>query len=360
MLRVTEFVRSLLEGRRPKQLEGVVLIWNLTQKCNLSCKHCYSSSGPEKKKELTKEEALSLIPSLKKAGVRFAILSGGEPLLRDDVFLIAEELRSKGIRTYLSTNGLLVNRSNIGDIASCFDYVGVSVDGTPKIHEAFRGGSFERAVKALELCLSENIRTGVRFTLTEKTLPGLFFVLKLAKTLGVPKAYVSHLVYAGRGLSLAPLRKKEYRSLAELLIKKAVDWAEAGVETEIVTGNNEADAVLLLEEFSRRYPEKREELLKLLKVWGGNQSGVRIVNVDHEGNVKPDPFFPFSVGNVKERPFEEIWNSNGLFSFLRERPRRLKGKCSGCPYLEICNGNSRARALATFGDVRAEDPACYL
>ncbi|MDQ7037982.1 MAG: radical SAM protein [Aquificota bacterium] len=362
MLRITRFIRCALEGRPFESFRGIILIWNLTNRCNLYCRHCYASARSEASGDLSTEEALALIPSLRRAGVRFAVLSGGEPLLREDLPEIAVKLKEEGIRTYLSTNGTLLNRGNVREIAPYFDYVGISVDGTPVIHNAFRGkaSSFEGAVKAVEACLSEGVKTGLRFTLTPATLPGLPFVFRLARTLGVSKVYISHLVHAGRGTGLRNLPGREYRSAVEFIVEKALVWAESGVETEIVTGNNDADGVVLYRKFSDRYPERSSEMLSLLKAWGGNQAGVRIVNIDHKGNVKPDPFFPVILGNVKEKPFEEIWNSNGVLSFLRERPRRLVERCSSCPHLEICNGNSRARALIAYGDIRAEDPACYL
>jgi len=156
------------------------------------------------------------------------------------------------------------------------------------------------------------------------------------------------------------VEKENYRKVVEFVITKALDYVETGRNLQIVTGNNETDAVVLYELFKERYPEKAEDLLKILRSWGGNQAGVRLVNIDHRGNVKPDPFFFHSIGNVRERDFSEIWNSNGILGRLRERPRRIEGRCSSCPYLEICNGNSRARAFYATGSYFGEDPACYL
>ncbi len=360
MLRLTEFIRKALSDEDYKPFRGVILIWNLTNRCNLYCKHCYSSANQETEGELTFEEIKRVTGDLVREGVRFAILSGGEPLLREDIFDVAELLRERGIKTYLSTNGLLINRENVGKIKESFDYAGVSLDGTPEVHDSFRGKrhSFEEALNALTLCRREDIKVGLRFTLTERTASSLPFIFDLVEELGIPKLYISHLVYAGRGRKLRDVDRERYRKLVEFIVGKAFEFAEKGID--VVTGNNEADAIILLREFKKRFPERSEKLREILRMWGGNQAGVRLVNVDHRGNVKPDPFFFHSVGNLRERSFSEIWNSNGLLSKLRERPRKIKGRCSGCPYLDVCNGGSRARAYFAFGDYFAEDPACYI
>ena len=361
MLRLTEYIRDTLLGRTYRPFDGVIVIWNLTNACNLYCKHCYSSANQGKDEELTLREIEKVIESLTLARVRFAILSGGEPLLREDIFHIAKLLKEKGIKTYLSTNGLLVEEY-IDHIKKNFDYVGISIDGEPHIHDAFRGkkGAFEKSLNAIRLCLKEGMKVGLRFTLTPFTSKSLPFIFELVERENIPKLYISHLVYSGRAKRLTDLEREEYRSWVRFIVKKAFEYVERDKAIDVVTGNNEADGVVLYKIFKERYPELSERLYERLKYWGGNQAGKRLVNIDHRGNVKPDPFFFHSVGNVKERDFREIWNGNGLLSFLREEPRKLKGRCGSCPYIEICNGNSRARAYAVYGDYREEDPACYL
>ena len=361
MLRLTEYAKDTLQEKAPKPFEGVILIWNLTNICNLYCKHCYSSANQERSEDLTHEDVLNLIKRLPSIGVKFAILSGGEPLLREDVFVIAKNLKERSIKTYLSTNGLLV-KDFIKEIKGSFDYVGISIDGEPEIHDAFRGkrGSFEESLKAIRLCIEEGIRVGLRFTLTPITAPSLPFIFELAQREGIPKVYISHLVYSGRGKRLSDLEREEYKRWVEFIVKKSLDFVERNVPIDVVTGNNEADAVVFLKEFSLRYSNLYQSLLKRLILWGGNQAGVRLLNIDHKGNVKPDPFFQVSLGNVREKDLVDIWRGNGLLSFLREKPRRIKGRCSRCEYMEICNGNSRARAYAFYGDYAEEDPACYL
>ncbi len=362
MLRVSEYIGKALGNEPYRNFKGIILIWNLTNRCNLHCKHCYSGATPLEHEELSLEEVSMLIPQLAQEGVRFAILSGGEPLLREDIFEIARLLKDRGIKTYLSTNGTLIGRDNLSLIKEHFDYVGISLDGSPEVHAEFRGseGAFKKSLKAIEMCLEEGINVGVRFTLSADTVGGLQFLLGLSESMGIPKLYVSHLVYAGRGTKLLSLGKSSYREVMESLIDKAFELYEKGGAPKIVTGNNEADAVLLYEMFGKRYPERREKMYEILRAWGGNQAGVRLVNINHRGDVRPDPFFPYIIGNVKEKSFGDIWNSNGILSKLREHPRKVKGKCATCKFLEICNGNSRARAYAYSGDYFGEDPACYM
>ncbi len=362
MLRVSEYIRKALGDEDYRPFPGIILIWNLTNKCNLYCKHCYSSANQDTNGELTLDEIDRISASLVREGVKFAILSGGEPLLRGDIYNIATLLKKRGIKTYLSTNGLLINRENVDKIKESFDYVGISIDGTPDVHDRFRGKkhSFEKSLNAIRLCLEKGLKVGLRFTLTQQTSDSLPFIFDLVQKLSVPKIYISHLVYAGRGTRLRDVERKTYRKTVEFIIDKAFEFHEKGTDIDIVTGNNESDAVVLYRKFKERYPQRAEKLYEILRLWGGNQAAVRLVNIDFKGNVKPDPFFFHSVGNLREKDFSDIWNSNGLLSKLREKPRKIKGRCSDCPYLEICNGNSRARAFFATGDYFGEDPACYI
>ncbi len=362
MLRVSEYLRKALSGESYRVFPGVIAIWNLTNRCNLYCKHCYSSANQDTSGELSLREIKEVALQLVAENVRFVILSGGEPLLREDIWDIAAVLRDLGMKTYLSTNGLLIDGGNVERIRRSFDYVGVSIDGTPEVHDRFRGRkhAFEASLNAVNLCTREGIRVGLRFTLALQTIESLPFIFDLAEELGVSKVYISHLVYAGRGSRLRDVERRAYREAVEFIVEKAFSYHERGIPIDVVTGNNEADAVILYEKFRERYPKRAGNLLNILRVWGGNQAGVRLVNIDHRGNVKPDPFFLHSLGNLREKSFREIWRGNGLLTRLRERPRRIKGRCSRCPYLEFCNGNSRARAYVATGDYFGEDPACYI
>jgi len=147
------------------------------------------------------------------------------------------------------------------------------------------------------------------------------------------------------------------------MIDRAWRWAKGGSEMEVVTGNNDADAVYLLHWAERNVPHAVEGLRAKLVRWGGNSSGVNVANIDNLGNVHPDTmWWHYSLGNVKTRPFSEIWSdlSDPIMAGLKRKPRAVGGRCGACAYFDICNGNTRVRAQRITGDPWAEDPACYL
>jgi radical SAM protein with 4Fe4S-binding SPASM domain len=329
--------------------------------------HCYSRADLDSEDVLTTEHIMDTLPKLKDAGVKFLIFSGGEPLTRKDIYDIADRCTELGIVTYLSTNGLYVKKSNAEKILDTFDYVGISIDGSPEVHDKFRGlkGSFVESMKAVDLLNSYGkTKVGIRFTITKDTYDDLAFIFELAEQHNIPKVYISHLVYSGRGLdNLEMDLTKEQRIIAvNYVLDKAFEYFDSGKDIEVVTGNMEMDAILFLERFSERYPEHAGEMERRLIEWGGNSAGRKLLNIDSEGFVKPDPFFPLKIGNILTQDFPDIWTNEPaeVLQKLREHPRKLSGKCADCRWLDICNGGSRSRAYAIYGDLWAEDPSCYL
>ncbi len=366
MFRLSNLLKSSIEGKPSRKLDGAIAIWNFTNRCNLSCLHCYSKSGLDATDTLTTQKILDTIPQLKNGGIKFVIFSGGEPLTRKDIFTIAEAMKKEGIFTYLSTNGLYINPGNVQKIIDTFGYIGISIDGDEATHDRFRGlvGSYKKSLQAIDLIHEHGGKVGIRFTITKETKDSLQHIFKLAESKGIDKIYISHLVYSGRGLDnlKMDLSKEERKAAVEYIIQKAFEYYEEGRDIDIVTGNMEMDAIVFLDEFRKRYPEKAGVLEQKLLVWGGNSAGRNLVNIDSEGNVKPDPFFPVTIGNIFEQSFEEIWQDgkNELLQKLREFPRRIKGKCETCEYINICNGGSRPRGWAITGDLWEEDPSCYI
>jgi radical SAM protein with 4Fe4S-binding SPASM domain len=190
-------------------------------------------------------------------------------------------------------------------------------------------------------------------------------MLDLVEEEGFPKFYLSHLVYAGRGNKNRgeDASWQATRDAMDMVIARALRWEREGRGIEIVTGNNDADAVYLLHWAARNSPDSVTHLRAVLARWGGNASGVNIANIDNLGNVHPDTmWWHHTIGNVRERRFGDIWSdlSDPIMAGLRNVPRAIGGRCGGCAYFDICGGNTRVRALRITGDPWAEDPGCYL
>lgn len=372
MFRVTHYMRELVAPTplTPKRkAPGPVVIWNLTRRCNLACKHCYAiSSNREFPGELSTEEIHGVMDDLKAFKVPVLILSGGEPLLRHDIFDLSKRAKAMGFYVGLSTNGTLITEENVGAIAECgYNYVGISLDGIEETHDRFRRreGAFKESLHGLRLCRDAGLKVGVRFTLTQDNAEDLPRLLALMDQERIDKFYLSHLNYAGRG----NVNRKDdvfhrtTRESLDLFFEAAYQDALAGGNKEFVTGNNDADGVYLLYWARERFGDQAESLRAKLAQWGGNSTGVNISNIDNLGNVHPDTmWWDYTLGNVRERPFSEIWpdTTDPLMAGLKAFPRQVKGRCGACAHFDICGGNTRVRARQLTGDPWAEDPACYL
>jgi len=372
MFRISQYMNELI---RPTSLgqartpPGPVVIWNLIRRCNLRCKHCYSISADfDFPNELSTDEVFAVMDDLKAFGVPVLILSGGEPLLRPDIFEVSHRAKAMGFYVGLSTNGTLITDDNIGAIADVgYDYVGISLDGIGATHDAFRrkAGAFAASMNGIALCHGHGIKVGIRFTLTNDNARDLPELLALMEREEIDKFYLSHLNYAGRGNKHRgdDAYFRTTRRAMDALFETALDHARRATGKEFVTGNNDADGVYLLHWVRARMPERAEHIAAKLAQWGGNSSGVNVANIDNVGEVHPDTFWwHYSLGNVRRRPFSEIWTdlSDPIMAGLKARPRRIKGRCGACRHFDICGGNTRVRALKLTGDPWQEDPACYL
>ena len=374
MLRISRIIREVLSGASVRPLghiplPGPVVIWNLTRRCNLSCLHCYSSSKDVRYRgEIDAAAAISVVDDLASMPVTAVVLSGGEPLLRDDVIEIARHSVARGIHTSLSTNGALIRPEHAAALRDAgIAYVGISLDGKEATHDVFRGrkGAYRDSLSGLRLCRDSGLMVGIRTTLTRVTRDEIPYICDLAEREGVERLYFSHMVYAGRGKlhESADLSLDGTRGALEVLIERALTYHASRRPMEIVTGNNDADGVYLDMRLRALFPDRAFAVRQALVRWGGNSSGRLIANIDSVGNVHPDPFWShYSLGNVRRRPFSEIWTdlSDPLLRKLNNAPRPLGGRCGRCPRLDICNGNTRVRAEWVTGDPWASDPACYL
>ncbi|MEJ6000320.1 heme d1 biosynthesis radical SAM protein NirJ [Paucibacter soli] len=384
MLRISQYLREVAQAERegvypvaarrgtsngPLGPVGPVVIWNLTRRCNLTCKHCYAlSADHEYPGELSFAEVETVMQDLRAYGVPVLILSGGEPLLRPDIFEIAARAQALGFYTALSTNGTLIDAPMATRIAAQqFDYVGISIDGTRATHDKFRRleGAYDASLTAIRLLREQGVKTGLRYTFTDLNGQDFPALLQLMRDEQVDKFYFSHLNYAGRG-NIHRGRDAHFQATREaldLLFETAWRDAQDGIARDYVTGNNDADGAYLLRWVAERFPQWAAPLRERLVAWGGNASGVGVANIDNLGVVHPDTmWWHYPLGNVRERPFSQIWSdrSDPLMDGLKTRPRPVQGRCAECQYFALCGGNTRVRAQQITGDLWAEDPGCYL
>jgi radical SAM protein with 4Fe4S-binding SPASM domain len=346
-----------------------IVVWNITRRCNLKCIHCYSDSDArEYPGELNWEQCQGVIDDLAGYGIPALLLSGGEPLIHPRFFDIASYARQKGIKLTLSTNGTLIDHATAARLKALqFAYVGISLDGIGATHDHFRGrqGAFEKAVSAFRSCKAVKQKVGLRLTLSANNIADLDKILDFIEQEDIERVCFYHLVYSGRGSNVVDVSHEQTRVAIDKIIDRTEQWNEAGKPREVLTVDQPADGAYLYLRMLRENPDRAEEVLNLLKWNGGgtNSSGRGIGNIDTQGNVHPDQFWQsLTLGNVKDRPFSEIWRdqSNGTLAALRDRTKKLEGKCANCRFLNICGGGFRVRAVQVHGNLWAPDPACYL
>lgn len=346
-----------------------VVVWNSTQRCNLHCIHCYSNSENKTYlQELTTEQAKGMVLDLAGFGAPVLLFSGGEPIMRHDLFEVAKLATGNGIRAVLSTNGTLITPKIAGKLKDAgFSYVGVSIDGIEATNDKFRGSpnAFKAAIQGIRNCKAAGVKPGLRFTVTKYNYPDLLGIFDLIEKEQIPRVCFYHLAYAGRGYSIAndDLTHNQTRDFMNTILSKAKDFKQRDIETEILTVDNHADAAYLYLKLEEKNPQQAQNVLELLRQNGGNSSGAGIGCIDAQGNVHLDQFWRhYTIGNILEEKFSIIWTDNQqpMMQALRNRKTQLHGRCSRCRFLDICNGNLRVRAEAVYGDVWAPDPACYL
>ncbi|MFQ5862530.1 MAG: 12,18-didecarboxysiroheme deacetylase [Candidatus Brocadiales bacterium] len=356
----------LLQFSRDKK---PVVVWNVGQRCNLKCVHCYSQSRDiEYPGELTTAEAKAMLDDLAKYGAPVILFSGGEPLMRQDLLELAHYAKNKGLRAVISTNGTLVTREKARELKSVgLSYVGVSLDGMKETNDRFRAveGAFDMAVQGIRNCLAEGIKVGLRFTINRGNAQDIPDIFELIYNEGIPRVCFYHLVYAGRGSKLVKedLNHEETRRVVDLIIDKTKEMHDRGHKLEVLTVDNHADGPYLYLRLKKENPKRATEVYELLQMNEGNSSGKGLACISWDGAVHPDQFWRHIIlGNVKDRPFSEIWEdiSSPLMARLKDKKPYLKGRCAQCQWLNICGGNFRARAEAYYGDMWAPDPACYL
>ncbi|MEO5357572.1 MAG: radical SAM protein [Nitrospirae bacterium YQR-1] len=318
--------------------------WNLTSGCNLSCPHCYMDAGCRSAGELTTAEAKEVVTGLSLLNqAMMIVLTGGEPLLRDDICDIVGYCSDAGFITVLGTNGTLLSREKLMELHRAgLKGIGVSIDSTnPESHNAFRNfkGAWELSIECLKAAKELSIETQVDVTLTDDNYGEIDKFIELAVSLGARALNFFFLVCTGRAMrTFISVQNYEYA------IKELVKRSKTETRT-MIRARCAPHIYRVLHEDGVRLPEGTRGCL----------AGRSYMRIDPLGNVTPCPYMEDSIGNVKETGIDELWSKSQKLQTLRDGI--YGGRCGICEYTEICGG-CRARALAEKGDFMAEDPLC--
>lgn len=321
-----------------------LISWNLTQLCNLRCPHCYLSAGKKAERELSTEECLQLLPEMQALGTEMVILTGGEPLLRKDIFELATAASERGLWVVMGTNGVLVNDAVAQKMVECgVKGVGISIDSIdPEKHNQFRGGpnAWEYSVRALEICKANGLEVLVQTTVMDMNREEIPQLIDFARQKGAWSFNLYYLVQTGRGQRLNDLSPEQTESSLRDLVDIQEQYRPMLVRSKCAP------------QFKRIAYQQGLGGLES----GGCMAGTQYCRITPEGNVTPCPYMTVVAGNVLEQSFTEIWNESPVLNALRD-PSRLKGRCGACEYKELCGG-CRCRAYAGLDDYLEEDPAC--
>lgn len=321
-----------------------ILAWELTKSCNLNCLHCRASATSEiLPGELSTQQGYSLLEEVSTLGTKMVILSGGEPLLRDDVFDLAAHGTSLGLRMTMAVNGSLVTPDIARKIKdSGIVRVSISLDGvTKEIHDAFRGmeGAFELAVKGIGILVDNEVPAQVNTTVAAMNVSQMDRFPAFIKSLGAVAWHVFFLVPTGRGESLEAAKIRQYREMLDIFYEV---YKRSEIECKATCAP----------QFYRLLAEKNESVRTK-----GCLAGTGFGFVSSTGDVQPCGFLQIPCGNIREKTFEEIWSNSPTLAQLRDI-HSLKGKCKACAYNDICGG-CRARAYEIKNDIMGSDPICW-
>ncbi|MCK5511261.1 MAG: radical SAM protein [Thermodesulfovibrionia bacterium] len=333
-----------------------VISWNITKKCNLRCTHCYLPADHTRKDlprvpsslDLTTQEALGVIDQIARVNPEvMLILSGGEPLLREDVFELAGYASEKGMMVVLGSNGILINN----EVAVALKQKGVfgvsiSLDSVnPEIHESTRSykGSWERAVNAVTTCNSNGLSVQINTVVTKNNYEEIPELIACAQNLGAKVFSPFFLVCTGRGEDVTDITPEQYEKVLSVLLKSQKKYKDIMIRTRCAPT------------FRRLLYQNNPDSYLLKMDSGKCMAGTHYCRLTPEGDVTPCPYIPLPVGNVRAQSFKDIWEGSKEFSSLRKPS--LKGRCKECEFQLICGG-CRARAFASYNDYMEEDPWC--
>jgi len=335
-----------------------MIAWEVTRSCNLSCIHCRASSeyGPYEG-ELTTDQCFKLVDDIASFSKPVIILTGGEPLMREDIFDIASYVDKKGLRVVLATNGTLVtNDIAVKMLESGIKRVSISIDGLDaESHDAFRGvsGAFEKVMAGIAAMKKAGLEFQINTTITRVNLYQIQGILNLAIGLGAAAHHIFLLVPTGRGREMADqeIPPQDY--------EETLNWFyEQSFTCPIQLKATCAPHYFRIfhQRRKERPAESREDRDSLHTMTRGCMGGVSFCFLSHTGQVQPCGFFEIDCGQLKKKSLEDVWNNSPVFTDLRDLSK-YKGKCGRCEFVKVCGG-CRARAYEVTGDYLAEEPFC--
>jgi radical SAM protein with 4Fe4S-binding SPASM domain len=325
------------EAEKSERFVPLVMSWNVTRECNMKCSHCYINATEKKlTHELTTTEGKNLIDQICKVSKPLLILSGGEPMLRPDIYELIQYGTSKGLKMGLGSNGSLIDDTVAAKLkAAGIATVSISLDShIPAQHDEFRGvtGSWEKAVNACKVLRKNNILVQVNTTLTQQNYDQIDDIMSLAEKIGVENFHLFFLVPTGRGAKLTDISPQKYEDMITNTFAKV---AKHKLNVR---------------------PSCAPQFMRIAKGMGldmrqwvrGCLAGLYYCRIYPNGDVTPCPYLPVKLGNVREKTFKEIWFNSQIFKSLRD-PTALKGKCGACEFSLLCGG-CRARAYGLSSD----------
>jgi radical SAM protein with 4Fe4S-binding SPASM domain len=321
-----------------------LISWNLTRRCNLRCPHCYLDAGHRSEHEFTTDECRRLLDELKALGTEMVILTGGEPLLRRDIYEIARHASRLGLWVVMGTNGVLVTDEVAARMRECgVRGVGISIDSVhAEKHDAFRGGpgAWEHSMRALDICRAHGLEVIVQSTVMAMNYDEVDELMALAREKGAWAFNLYFLVRTGRGQELNDLPP----SRVAAMLSHLVDAQERNRPMRVRAKCAPQFKQIAFEQ-GRRGLES-----------GGCMAGTRYARITPDAEVTPCPYMPVVAGDLRRQSFTDVWRSSPVLQQLRDR-ELLKGRCGRCEFNELCGG-CRCRAHAATGDYLDEDPAC--
>lgn len=323
----------------------MIISWNTTNACNLNCPHCYRDASKALPDELTTSEAKAMLQQISEAGFMIMIFSGGEPLLRDDIFELVEHAKGLGLRPVFGTNGTLLNRETVKRLKeSGAAAMGISLDSTDaEKHDCFRGvpGSFDKTMEGMKNCREAGLRFQIHTTVMDWNYDEIEQITDLAIESGATAHHIFFLVPTGRAAHLASgiMKAEKYEELLERIMDRQ---KEVPIELK---------------------PTCAPQFMRIAKQKGMNMrftrgciAGIAYCLIGPTGNVQPCAYLDMNLGNVREIPFTEIWRNNEVFKELRTM--EYSGSCGRCDYKDVCGGCRARAAYYHKGDYMASEPWC--